>query len=148
MGLLWDLLQRHIDGAPYPPSERTLARRLGVSHQTLRNWRTPKQLPTRENLEAIANLVGVRYSVVLEAALRDTGYHESTVTAMDRRPDTTVEAELEAAKVTLAEWESLDLTGPDAESKRRDLAARVDALEAELATSRRAIRRNDSVAKM
>lgn len=78
MGLLWDILQRHIDESPYPPSERQIARKLGVSPTTLGNWRDLKRLPSRENLEAIAALAGVRYSVVLEAALHDTGYHEAS----------------------------------------------------------------------
>lgn len=78
MGKLWELLQRHIDAAPYPPSERQVAARLNVSPTTLANWREPKKLPSRENLQAIADLVGVRYSVVLDAALYDTGYHEAS----------------------------------------------------------------------
>jgi transcriptional regulator with XRE-family HTH domain len=149
MGMLWDLLQKHIDNAPYPPSERQVARRLGVSPNTLAHWRDLKRLPSRENLQAIADLAGVRYSVVLDAALRDTGYHESaTVTPLRRRPVTTIEAELEAARETLADWESLDLSGPEADSKRRDLSSKVDALEAELVASRRAIAGADSVAEL
>ena len=89
MGLLWDLIQKHIDTSPYRPSERRVAEKLGVSPNALRYWRNPKSLPTRENLQAIADLVGVRYSVVLDAALHDTGYHESGVVSLpDRRePD-------------------------------------------------------------
>lgn len=148
MGKLWEILQRHIDASPYPPSERQVAAKLNVSPTTLGNWRDPKKLPSRENLQAIADLVGVRYSVVLEAALYDTGYHESTVTHLRPRPSSTVEAHLQAAKVTLAEWESLNLSGPDAKRKRAELAARVDALEAELVASRRATGETDSVAQL
>lgn len=146
MGKLWDLIQGHMDAAPYRPSERQIAQKLNVSASTLQGWRELRRLPTRENLEAIAALAGVRYSVVLDAALYDTGYHEATVTPIRPRPDTTIEAELQAAKITLAEWESLNLTGSDAKSKRRELAARVDALEAELVASRRAIGGTESVA--
>jgi transcriptional regulator with XRE-family HTH domain len=149
MGMLWDLIQRHIDRQPYPPSERQVAAKLGVAPNALRYWREPKKLPSRENLQAIADLVGVRYAVVLDAALRDTGYHESspaTVVHMRPRAITTIEAELQAAKATLADWRSLKLTGPDAESKRAELAADVDALEAELVASRRAIGGTESVA--
>lgn len=74
MGRLWDIIQGHIDSVPYPPSERTIARKLAVSPTTLANWRGPKKLPSRTNLEAIAELTGVSYSVVLDAALYDTGY--------------------------------------------------------------------------
>lgn len=78
MGLLWDILQKHMDNAPYHPSERAVARKLGVAPNTLAHWRDLKRLPSRENLQAIADLAGVRYSVVLEAALYDTGYHEAS----------------------------------------------------------------------
>jgi transcriptional regulator with XRE-family HTH domain len=89
MGRLWEILQRHIDSAPYPPSERQVALKLGVSPTTLANWREPKKLPTRENLEAIAELAGVRYATVLEAALYDTGYHEGGAGHEQRSPTAT-----------------------------------------------------------
>jgi transcriptional regulator with XRE-family HTH domain len=87
MGRLWDLIQKHIDNQPYPVSERTIAQRLKVAPNALVKWRDPKRLPSRENLQAIADLVGVRYSVVLDAALFDTGYHEGSNVAVlrDRR---------------------------------------------------------------
>ena len=149
MGKLWELLQRHIDTAPYPPSERAVAHKLGVSPTTLGNWRDPKKLPSRENLQAIADLVGVRYSVVLDAALHDTGYHEEgRVIRMRPRPATTVEAELHVAEIDLEQFEELEVTGSSAESKRGELRARVDALRAELVSSRHATGESDSVAKL
>lgn len=144
MGKLWELLQRHIDAAPYPPSERQVAGRLGVSPTTLANWREPKKLPSRENLQAIADLVGVRYSVVLDAALYDTGYHESTVVTLRPRPVTTVQAELAAAKKDLAELPDV----PGAEGKRAELQVKVRDLETELSASRRVIGGADSVAEL
>lgn len=145
MGRLWDIVQRHIDSAPYPPSERQVAAKLGVSPTTLANWREPKKLPSRENLEAIAALAGVRYSVVLDAALYDTGYHESgQVVTLRLRPVTTVEAELQAAETDLAELPQVR----GAERKRKELQSRVDALKAELVSSRRAIGETDSVAEL
>lgn len=104
MGRLWDILQRHIDSAPYPPSERQVAARLGVSPTTLANWRDPKKLPSRENLQAIADLVGVRYSVVLDAALYDTGYHEASGVS----PVEEVEEQRQALLAALAELDSRD----------------------------------------
>lgn len=104
MGRLWDIVQRHIDEAPYPPSERTIARKLGVSPTTLGNWRDPKKLPSRENLEAIAALAGVRYSVVLDAALYDTGYHEASGVS----PVEEVEAQRQTLLAALAELDSRD----------------------------------------
>ncbi|MFC5268409.1 helix-turn-helix domain-containing protein [Kribbella qitaiheensis] len=141
---MWDLIQTHIDNAPYPPSERQVAAKLGVSPNALRFWREPKKLPSRENLQAIADLVGVRYSVVLDAALFDTGYHENAaVTPLRRRPAATVEAELQAAEQDLAELPRV----AGAEGKRAELQAIVDRLKAELSSSRRATPSADSVAK-
>jgi transcriptional regulator with XRE-family HTH domain len=74
MGKLWDIVQAHIDATDYPPSERQVAKRLGVSPTTLRNWRTPKSLPDLDNLVSLSKLVGVPYSEVLAAALEDVGY--------------------------------------------------------------------------
>lgn len=138
MGMLWDLIQKHIDDAPYPPSGRQLAARLGVAPNTFNKWRDLKQLPSKENLQAIADLVGVRYSVVLDAALHDTGYHESKVVTLRPRPSTTVEGELRVAQANLDEWVALKHRGKDAERHQEELQARVDALTAELVASRRA----------
>jgi transcriptional regulator with XRE-family HTH domain len=142
MGMLWDLIQRHIDNAPYPPSERQVARRLEVSPNTLAHWRDLKRLPSRDNLQAIADLVGVRYSTVLDAALNDTGYHEGSgehaaVAPMGRvrarrRPVAAVEAELGAAEAALADWDDLHLSGAAADEKRAELQSDVDRLKTEL----------------
>jgi transcriptional regulator with XRE-family HTH domain len=148
MGLLWDILRKHIDNAPYPPSERAVAHKLGVSPNALRYWRNPKSLPSRENLQAIANLVGVRYAVVLDAALYDTGYHEDASVTHLRRPITTVEAELHAAEASLADFDLLPVTGSSAKSKRGQLKASVDALRAERDSLRAATDESDSVAKL
>lgn len=149
MGKLWELLKSHIDSSPYPPSERQLAARLGVAPTTLANWRDPKNLPTRANLQAIANLVGVRYSVVLDAALYDTGYHEGArVIPLRHRPITTIEAELQLAAQDLDDFEQLNVTGKSAQSKRHELQASVDALQAELDASRSATTGADSVAEL
>jgi len=150
MGMLWDLIQRYIDKQPFPPSERQVAAKLGVAPNALRYWREPKKLPSRENLEGIADLIGVRYSVVLEAALRDTGYHEDSrpVSVLRPRPVATVEAELRVAQADLDDWVGLGHRGKEAESHRRKLQARVDALGAELVASRRATSETDSVAEL
>lgn len=74
MGRLWDLIEQHRDAQPYPPSYRQLSIKLGVSQSLFDTWKAPKRLPSRENLEGIARLVGVSYQTVLEAALDDTRY--------------------------------------------------------------------------
>lgn len=76
MGLLWDIVQAHIDSSPYPPSYRQVARRLGITPTTLTNWRDPEALPRQANLRALATLTGVPYDDVLRAALTDTGYFD------------------------------------------------------------------------
>jgi transcriptional regulator with XRE-family HTH domain len=73
MGQLWNIVQAHIDSAPYPPSLRQVAARLGVTATTLGNWRHPKDVPRQENLRALAELTGTPYPKVLEAALVDVG---------------------------------------------------------------------------
>lgn len=149
MGRLWELIQSHMDKQQYGVSERTIARKLGVSPTTLGNWREPKKLPSRENLQAIADLVGVRYSVILDAALFDTGYHEAApaaVVQLHPRPVATIEAELRVAMENLEDWDRQKVRGKGAEAQRRELRARVDALEAELVVSRQVTGVSDSVA--
>jgi transcriptional regulator with XRE-family HTH domain len=70
-------VQAHIDAAPYPPSERQLAKRIGVSPSALGAWRAPKSLPREKHLRAAARVVGVPYAQVLRAALQDAGYLQS-----------------------------------------------------------------------
>lgn len=76
MGKLWEIVREHIDGSPYPPSERQVAKRLGISPTALANWRSPRSLPGAENLRSLARLTGVPYAQVLRAALEDAGYLE------------------------------------------------------------------------
>lgn len=53
-----------------------LADRIGVSRQTLRQWRVgeTRSLPTQANLAALATEIDYPYVRVLEAALHDAGY--------------------------------------------------------------------------
>lgn len=57
-------------------SESELARRIGVTRENLRKWRTNgvRRLPERANLVATARVIGRPYREVLSAALFDTGY--------------------------------------------------------------------------
>lgn len=57
-------------------SEAELARRIGVTRENLRKWRTNgvRRLPERANLVAAARVIGRPYREVLSAALFDTGY--------------------------------------------------------------------------
>ncbi|WP_237159691.1 helix-turn-helix domain-containing protein [Mycobacteroides abscessus] len=57
-------------------SESELARRIGVTRENLRKWRTTgvRRLPERANLVATARVIGRPYREVLSAALFDTGY--------------------------------------------------------------------------
>lgn len=53
-----------------------LADRIGITRQTLRQWRVGelRSLPTQSNLAATAAEIGCPYSQVLNAALHDAGY--------------------------------------------------------------------------
>lgn len=76
MGRLYDLIQEHIDKQVYPPSERAVAKQLGVTQTTLSNWREPKRLIDKRHLVAIARLTGYPYARVLDALLADIDYLE------------------------------------------------------------------------
>jgi hypothetical protein len=88
MGALWDMIDTHLERQEFPPSKRRLALRLGVAPTTLKNWRVGgfADLPKRENLEAVADLVGKPYEDVLKAALLDTGYAKGLTCLGDTRP--------------------------------------------------------------
>jgi transcriptional regulator with XRE-family HTH domain len=57
-------------------SEAAVARRIGITRENLRKWRTNgvRRLPERENLVAVSRVIGRAYRDVLSAALFDTGY--------------------------------------------------------------------------
>lgn len=74
MGKLYELIQAHMDAQPYEVRPADVARALGVSRQTVLNWREPSSLIGFKNLTAIANLTGVPYIRVLDANLEDIGY--------------------------------------------------------------------------
>jgi transcriptional regulator with XRE-family HTH domain len=74
VGKFYGLIQQHVDEQAYPPSERELARRLGVTPSTLANWRHPKKLAEKRHIEAVAELAGVSYTRALDALLEDIGY--------------------------------------------------------------------------
>jgi len=84
------------------------------------------------------------------AVARERDGAAGTVTAMPvrHRPATTVEAELRVAQANLDDWVGLGHRGKEAESHRRELQARVDALGEELVASRRATSETDSVAEL
>jgi transcriptional regulator with XRE-family HTH domain len=74
---LMRLIQAHIDR--YGVTRATVARRAGMSPQTVQNWRDEiRALPDAQHLRAIAEVIGVPYTVVLDAALTDCGYRESS----------------------------------------------------------------------
>lgn len=74
MGRLYDIIQAHIDAQQFGASVRKVALAIGVSPTTVSNWRNITELPSRENLEAIARVTGVKYEEVFLAASIDAGY--------------------------------------------------------------------------
>ena len=67
-------------------SEAELARRIGVTRENLRKWRTNgvRRLPEHANLVAVARVIGCAYRDVLSAALFDTGYLTAEYAAQPR----------------------------------------------------------------
>ena len=78
MGRLYDIIQTHIDAQQHGASIRKVALAIGVSPTTVSNWRNITELPSRENLEAIARVTGVTYAAVFRAASIDAGYITET----------------------------------------------------------------------
>ena len=76
MGRLYELIQAHMDAQPYEVRPADVARALGVSRQTVLNWRElkPNGWISKQHLQGIAELTGVPYLRVLDAMLEDTGY--------------------------------------------------------------------------
>lgn len=75
-GHLWAIVQEWLDSMPYPPSQRRLATRLGVSPTTVSDWKYGTGFPAPDRLKALAAEIGVPYERVLDAVLKDRGYRE------------------------------------------------------------------------
>ena len=73
-GHLWAVIQKWMDAMPYPPSQRQLAKAIGVSHGLITEWKYARAFAGPEALERLAKEMRVPYEVVLDAALRDAGY--------------------------------------------------------------------------
>jgi transcriptional regulator with XRE-family HTH domain len=84
---LVDLIDRYKDA--HGVSDAELARRIGITRENLRLWRTNgvRRLPERTNLAAVARTIGQPYRQVLSAALFDTGYLTGTDTHAPRPHD-------------------------------------------------------------
>lgn len=72
--------------AAHGVSDAELARRIGISRENLRLWRTNglRALPDRDNLRGVARTIGQPYRRVLSAALLDAGYLTDTDAAQPR----------------------------------------------------------------
>ena len=87
-------------------SDAELARRIGISRENLRLWRTNglRALPGQDNLRAVARTIGQPFRKVLSAALFDAGYLTEADTTTPRPYDEVlhdaVSALTEAARLT------------------------------------------------
>lgn len=74
MADLWDLVQSYMD--QHGSSQAWVARRIGTSPQTITNWKqhVVLELPNRDVLLALAELVGMSYEDVVQAGLNQAGY--------------------------------------------------------------------------
>lgn len=86
MGKLFELVEAYRHRyEPHEPSYSQIAERVGVSRQTLLNWRTPTKLLNKDHLRALAAVTQVPYARVLDALLFDIGYlHEEQEAVADR----------------------------------------------------------------
>lgn len=86
MGRLFDLIERHRERQTYPPAYSRIAEKVGVSRQTLLNWREPTKLIDKAHLIALAAEINVPYETVRDALLEDIGYlREDQVAVAARR---------------------------------------------------------------
>ena len=73
----------------YAVSDAALAAKVGVTRTTLGNWkRDVRRLPEASSLRQLAREIGLRYEVVLDAALRDAGYLVTEELTADAAPMT------------------------------------------------------------
>ncbi|MEX7472739.1 XRE family transcriptional regulator [Mycobacterium adipatum] len=74
MAALVDLIDRYKNA--HGATDPELARRIGITAEALRRWRTHgiRRLPQQANLDALARVIGQPYRVVLSAALHDAEY--------------------------------------------------------------------------
>jgi transcriptional regulator with XRE-family HTH domain len=86
MSNVWDIVQRHIDA--YGVREAEIARRMGTVPQTLNSWKNRgiHKLPDARLLLALANITGVAYEDVLNAALHDIRYLPREVVGSAEQP--------------------------------------------------------------
>ncbi|QSR25561.1 hypothetical protein CFH99_07985 [Nocardioides aromaticivorans] len=73
-GALWGLIQAWMDSMRYPPTQRQLADRIGVSPSAVTDWKYGRGFPTPDNVQKIAAEISKPYETVLDAVLKDRGY--------------------------------------------------------------------------
>jgi transcriptional regulator with XRE-family HTH domain len=72
------LIEGHLDR--YGVTRAEFARRIGTRPQTIQNWKDKTTiLPQAELLRGVANVIDAPYLIVLDAALVDSGYRDTTV---------------------------------------------------------------------
>jgi transcriptional regulator with XRE-family HTH domain len=72
------LIQAHLDN--YGVKRAEFARRAGTTPQTVQNWQDrPRTLPNVKHLKGVAEVTGIPYLIVLDAALKDAGYRDTLV---------------------------------------------------------------------
>lgn len=75
-GHLWALVQEWMDSERYPPSQRKLARRVGISSSYLSQMKKGETFPNPGILERLAAEIHTPYELVLDAVLIDCGYRD------------------------------------------------------------------------
>lgn len=104
MSELRRLIQAHLDR--YGVTRSEFARRAGTTPQTVQNWwDRPTTLPRADHLQGVADVIGLPYLVVLDAALLDAGYRTTLADDVDTmcyRVDNLVASSPEDFKIVAA----------------------------------------------
>lgn len=68
------------------PSNSALAKRLGITYETLRNWRSGTSAPNRNRLKKVSEVLGVDPSLLMFELTRETvAAPESNLTDLEKR---------------------------------------------------------------
>lgn len=101
-GHLWAVIQEWIDDHHYAPTQRQLAKRIGVSHGSITEWKYARSFPGPRALERLAAEMRVPYERVLDAALKDAGYRTPPLSDSLKRINETADPEVDESSTKRA----------------------------------------------
>lgn len=80
---VWQVVERWLEGVPFPPNQSKIAEHVGVSRSAVSDWKSGKTRPAPEHLRALGQMMapqlGPEVHVMLSMALlEDLGYGVDT----------------------------------------------------------------------